>query len=148
MADIGEFEKMGVKIRKGPNIEMLKTIVTGDATFASQWCESKSKKLDNVMQAIADLPKAHTALHLLRTCGSTCKVVHLARSTPRSLVDPLLKRFDAQQRRALETIAEFGITDDQWVQAQLPAMGKEDVPKGHAASGMGLRCSSLTASDA
>ena len=83
--DIGEFAAMGVQISRKPNIEMLKSFVTGDAEFAQEWCSKKSRKLKATVDAIAELPKAHTAFYLLKNCASACKVVHLERTTPASI---------------------------------------------------------------
>ena len=146
--DLREFEEMGVKICRKPNIEMLKSPVTGDAEFMKEWCSKRGDQLELTLDAIADLPKAHTALHLLKSCASACKVVHLARTTPQAYIEPLLERFEASQKRAVETITGLSLNSEQWKQAQLPIIGRGDIDKGHAAAGLGLRSLKSTACSA
>ena len=66
--------------------------------------------------AEADL---HVAVSLLRICGSYCKLVHLARTTPPSLSCESLKFFDEEVRRCFSTCIAADIPDDHWKQAQL-----------------------------
>ena len=120
-------------------------MVSGDDAFHKEWCDRTCAKLSKAVDAIAELPKSHIAFHLLRNCASACKVNHLARSTPKALLDPVLKDFDQRQRTALERISACRLTDDQWTQAQLPALRKKPSSTDHAASGLGLRSSRLTA---
>ena len=72
--------------------------------------------------AEADL---HVAVSLLRICGSYCKLVHLARTTPPSLSCESLKFFDEEVRRCFSTcIAD--IPDDRWSKHNL-ASALEDL---------------------
>ena len=66
--------------------------------------------------ADADL---HDAASLLRICGSYCKLVHLARTTPPSLSCESLKFFDEEVRHCFSICIAADIADDHWKQAQL-----------------------------
>ena len=63
--------------------------------------------------ADADL---HVAASLLCICGSYCKLVHLARTTPPSLS---CESFDEEVRRCFSTCIAADIADDHWKQVQL-----------------------------
>ena len=64
--------------------------------------------------AAADL---HVATSLLRICGSYCKLVHLARTTPPSLSFESLQFFDEAVRHCFSTCIAADILDDHWQQA-------------------------------
>ena len=81
------------------------------------------------------------ALHLLCRCASVCKIVHLARTTPKEFIEPLLKRFDGLQRKALERIVGLSLTDAQWTQAQFPVLPNPTREVAKAGAGLGLRSS-------
>lgn len=66
--------------------------------------------------AAADL---HVATSLFRTCGSFCKLVHLARTTPPSLSYDSLQFFDEQVRHCFSSCLAVDIPDVHWQQAQL-----------------------------
>ena len=58
-------------------------------------------------------------LSLLRFCGSFCKMVHLARSTPPSLVAEVLSIFDLDISRCFTECTSVDVFDVAWQQAQL-----------------------------
>ena len=61
---------------------------------------------------------------LLHFCGSFCKMVHMARSTPPSLVAEALGIFDLDIRRCFTDCTSVDILDVAWQQAQLnPSRG-------------------------
>ncbi|KAL5484316.1 hypothetical protein EMCRGX_G020790 [Ephydatia muelleri] len=59
------------------------------------------------------------ALLLLRMCGAFCKMVHLARSTPPSLVAEGFRYFDNDIRHCFASCTGVDTSDDAWEQAQL-----------------------------
>ena len=59
------------------------------------------------------------ALLLLRQCASFCKLVHLARSTPPSLVSEGLALFDEEVRRNFSDCVAVDASDSDWRQVQL-----------------------------
>ena len=56
---------------------------------------------------------------LLSSYGSICKLVHLARSTPPSLVAKALSLFDSDIRRCFTECTSVDVSDVAWHQAQL-----------------------------
>ena len=59
------------------------------------------------------------ALILLRLCASYCKLIHLARATPPSLVSEALQLFDVEVRQCFAQSIAVEVTDRAWQQAQL-----------------------------
>ena len=59
------------------------------------------------------------ALTLLCLCGSYCKLFHLARATPPSLVSEALQLFDVEVRQCFAQSIAVEVTDRAWQQAQL-----------------------------
>ena len=59
------------------------------------------------------------ALLLLRLCGSFCRLVHLARSTPPSLIVDGLALFDNDVRHCFAECTMVDTSDAAWQQAQL-----------------------------
>ena len=52
-------------------------------------------------------------------CASFCKLVHLARSTPPSLVSEGLALFDEEVRRYFSDCVAIDASDSDWLQVQL-----------------------------
>ena len=98
------FQDLGVQIIRGTDVEMLKTLVSGTEEFAANFCDKRSKELDETFEALKDLPQKHVALHLLRNCIAPSKIQYLARTAPKRLIGPLLRHFDARVREALSAI--------------------------------------------
>ena len=73
-----------------------------------------------IFTALVEVAEAdlHVAVSLLRICGSYCKLVHLARTTPPSLSCESLKFFD-EEVRCFSTCIAADIPGDHWKQAQL-----------------------------
>ena len=59
------------------------------------------------------------ALTLLCMCGGFCRLAHLARATPPSLVMASLQLFDEDVRRCFSSYTAVNTTDVAWQQAQL-----------------------------
>eukprot|EP00731_Ephydatia_muelleri_P014362 Em0008g82a len=78
----------------------------------------KAKVLFTALVEVAEAD-LHFAVSLLLICGSYCKLVHLARTTPPSLSCESLKFFDEEVRRCFSTCIAADIPDDHWKQAQL-----------------------------
>ena len=148
--DLQGFLDLGIpmeSINRTKNICMLKSPLVGDAAFHRSFCDTKGHEIETTLNAIAALPKAHVALHLLRHCASFCKVVHLVRTTPKDYIEPLLERFDGLQRSTLERIVGLSLSDQQWTQAQFPILPNSKLEVAEAGAGLGLR-SSLQHADA
>ena len=79
---------------------------------------------------------SQVALLLLRLCGSFCRLVHLARSTPPSLIYEGLALFDDDVRHCFAECTMVDTPDIAWQQAQLSL----------SRGGLGLPCLSLHSS--
>ena len=103
-----------------PHFEILGSLI-GDAIFCtkyvSQKCAIASKLLTQLEEVGSVDPQV--ALLLLRQCGSFCKLVHLARSTPPSLVAEGFKYFDNDVRHCFALCTGVDTTNSSWEQAQL-----------------------------
>ena len=103
-----------------PHLEMLGSPI-GDtifcANFVSQKCAQASQLLSQLEEVGSVDPQV--ALLLLRTCGAFCKMVHLARSTPPTLVAEGFKYFDNDVRHCFALCTGVDTSDDAWEQAQL-----------------------------
>ena len=78
--------------------------------FIAEKC-SKAKVLFTALVEVAEAG-LYVAVSLLRICGSYCKLVHLARTTPPSLSFESLKFFDGEVRRCFSTCIAADIPDD------------------------------------
>eukprot|EP00731_Ephydatia_muelleri_P033192 Em0026g12a len=83
----------------------------------SQKCAIASKLLSQLEEVGSVDPQV--ALLLLRQCGSFCKLVHLARSTPPSLIAEGLEYFDNDVRHCFALSTAVDTTNSAWKQAQL-----------------------------
>ena len=83
-----------------PNIEILGALIGDEnlcTNFVTQKRENAGKLLTHLEEVGAVDPQV--GLLLLRHCGSFSKLVHLARSTPPSLVAEALNRYDDDVRQ-------------------------------------------------
>ena len=115
------------------------------AKIVAQKCASALKLLNKLSEVGSADPQV--ALLLLRQCGGFCKLVHLSRSTPPSLVADALRLYDDDVRQCFTECTSVDTPDHAWQQAQLSL----------SRGGLRLRClshhssaayiASLTASD-
>ena len=103
-----------------PHLEILGAPI-GDAFFCakvvSQKCAIASKLLSQLEDVGSMDPQV--ALLLLRQCGGFCKLVHLAKSTPPSLIIEGLEYFDNDVRHCFALSTAVDTTNSAWKQAQL-----------------------------
>ena len=103
-----------------PHLEILGAPI-GDAFFCakvvSQKCAITSKLLSQLEDVGSMDPQV--ALLLLRQCGGFCKLVHLAKSTPPSLIIEGLEYFDNDVRHCFALSTAVDTTNIAWKQAQL-----------------------------
>ena len=123
----GDLNSFPVQMKRSntPNLVLLGAPI-GDLIFCAKFIanlRSKSRGLLSRLQQIG--PKdPQVAYLLLRFCGSFCKLVHLARSTPPSLVAEALSLFDSDIRRCFTECTSVDVSDVAWHQAQLsPSRG-------------------------
>ena len=114
--DLSEFVNMGVTIKSGDNIEMLKSLVCATEEGAQGFCMRRQAELDETFRALAALPQKHVALHLLRHCMGGNTVNYLLRTAPKIFTGPLLKHFDSKSRECLEEILGYTLSEESWAQ--------------------------------
>ena len=98
----------------------------GDLIFCAKFISSLRSKISDLLSRLQQIgPKdPQVAYLLLRFCGSFCKLVHLARSTPPSLVAEALSFFDSDIRHCFTECTSVDVSDIAWRQAQLsPSRG-------------------------
>ena len=79
---------------------------------------SEALKLLTKLEDIA-IEDPQVALQHLRMCGSFSKLVHLARTTPTTLIFEAMQQFDTDVRQCLSSCIANCITDSAWHQAQI-----------------------------
>ena len=108
-----------------PNLVLLGAPI-GDLIFCAKFIANLRSKIRGLLSRLQQIgPKdPQVAYLLLRSCGSFCKLVHLARSTPPSLVAEALSLFDSDIRRCFTECTSVDVPDVAWHQAQLsPSRG-------------------------
>ena len=109
----------GMKRSNTPNLEVLGHPI-GDMIFcakfvANQRANKACALLSRLQQVGSKDPQV--AYLLLHFCGSFCKMVHLARSTPPSLVAEVLSIFDLDIRRCFIECTSVDVSNVAWQQA-------------------------------
>ncbi|KAL5515289.1 hypothetical protein EMCRGX_G000440 [Ephydatia muelleri] len=103
-----------------PNCEILGAPI-GDVIFCAKFLAQKRAKAVRLLSQLSEVGALdpQIALLLLRHCASFCKLVHLARSTPPSLVSEGLALFDEEVRRYFTDCVAIDASDSDWLQVQL-----------------------------
>eukprot|EP00731_Ephydatia_muelleri_P018966 Em0011g1006a len=115
----------GMKRSNTPNMEVLGAPI-GDILFCAKFVANQRAKANVLLSRLQQVGSKdpQVAYLLLRFCGSFCKMVHLARSTPPSLVAEGLGIFDRDIRRCFTECTSVDVSDIAWMQAQLsPSRG-------------------------
>ena len=118
--DISEFQAFGVRVVTGSELAILKTPVHGTAAFGKTFLAAKIRELQEMADAIQQLPTKHVAFHLLREALSWGKIQYWARTSPREYISTLLEVLHTIQRQCLEGILGKPLTSAQWLQSRLP----------------------------
>ena len=119
-------ESTKAMLRSGPTQKtVLLGAPIGDLIFCAKFISSLRSKIHDLLSRLQQIgPKdPQVAYLLLRFCGSFCKLVHLARSTPPSLVAEA-SFFNSDIRRCFTECTSVDVSDIAWHQAQLsPSRG-------------------------
>ena len=93
----------------------------GDVIFCAKFLAQKWAKAVRLLSQVAEVGSIdpQIALLLLRQCASFCKLVHVARSTPPSLVSEGLALFDGEVRCHFSDCVGIDASDADWQQVQL-----------------------------
>ena len=103
-----------------PHMVILGTPI-GDYLFCANFIASKRLDAEKLLSKLVEVATIdpQVALILLRVCGSFCKLIHLARATPPSLVSDPLQLFDNDVRQCLKDCFVLDTSDSTWQQVQL-----------------------------
>eukprot|EP00731_Ephydatia_muelleri_P033521 Em0031g29a len=117
-----------------PHFEILGAPI-GDIIFCGKFVAQKRAEARHLLTQLEEVGSVdpQVALLLLRLCGSFCRLVHLARSTPPSLIVDGLALFDNDVRHCFAECTMVDTSDAAWQQAQLSL----------SRGGLGLRRHSL-----
>ena len=115
--DIQAFIDAGCRVNTSRNFEVMKSPI-GDTTHCEGVAYTRVQKAIKVIGAIAELPDAHCALHLLRHQAG--RMNYLARTTPGDHIGKARGTFDSAVRAGYETIIGRPMPDQAWQQAVLP----------------------------
>jgi hypothetical protein len=91
----------------------------GDAAFCASHSAKRAAKAATLLATLADFGHAQGGLHLVRNCGSWCKLVYSARTVPPELHTEALQTFQGDLRKALEQLVGEALPDRSWALAQL-----------------------------
>ena len=81
-------------IRRVNGLELLGSPLWGDENFFHEFLSSRLDKVATIQDKLALLDDPQVELHLLRSCLSSCKIIHLLRIVPLSVLKPYLCQFD------------------------------------------------------
>ena len=95
-------------------------------------------KVALTQEKLSLLDDPQVELHLLRSCLSSCKIIHLLCTVPFTILKPFLLQFDHNLCSSLGRIMQCSLFDTSWRQASLP----------FRLGGPGLRESAFSASPA
>ena len=89
--------------------------------FCAKFFAQKRAKAVRLLSQLSEVGALdpQIALLVLRHCASFCKLVHLARSTPPSLVSEGLALFEEEVRRYFTDCVAIDASDSDWLQVQL-----------------------------
>eukprot|EP00731_Ephydatia_muelleri_P016405 Em0009g829a len=109
-----------MKRQHDPNVEILGAPI-GDVIFCAKFLAQKRAKAVRLLSQVAEVGSIdpQIALLLLRQCASFCKLVHVARSTPPSLVSEGLAFYDGEVRCHFSDCVGIDASDAVWQQVQL-----------------------------
>ena len=109
-----------MKRSTSPHFEILGAPI-GDIIFCGKFVAQKRAEARHLLTQLEEVGSVdpQVALLLLRLCGSFCRLVHLARSTPPSLIVDGLALFDNDVRHCFAECTMVDTSDAAWQQAQL-----------------------------
>ena len=119
-----------IKKSHTPNLDIQGSPL-GDAEFCHHYIVHKRLEAQSLLSRLDDvgLIDHQVALTLLRMCGSFCRLVHLARTTPPSLSRAALQLYDQDVCRCFFSCTAVDTSDVAWKQSML----------GLSKGGLGLR---------
>ena len=111
---------LGMKVSHVPHLVILGSPI-GDYLLCASYIASKHTEAMKLLSWLVEVAclDPQVTLILLRMCRGYCKLVHLARATPRSLASDPLQLFDAEVRECFTLCTAVPASNLTWQQAQL-----------------------------
>ena len=81
---------------------------------------AKAKEVQEVVEAITQLPHKHVAFHILQQSLSFGRIQYWTRTAPREYISSLLELHHRLQQELLEHLVGQPLSVSQWLQARLP----------------------------
>ena len=131
------FPEFPPNIKRVTGLELLGSPLWGDDNFFKE-LSSCLDKVAVTQDKLAMLDDPQVELHLLRSCLSSCKIIHLLRAVPLSVLRPFLYQFDHNLHSCLSRIIQCNLSDHSWCRSTLS----------FRIGGLGLHKSVLSASAA
>ena len=132
------FPNLPTDIKRVTSSELLGSPLWGDDIFFNDFLSSRMDKVALTQEKLSLLDDPQVELYLLRSCLSSCKIIHLLRTVPFTILKHFLLQFDHNLRYYLGRIMQCSLFDTSWRQASLP----------FRLGGQGLRESAFSASPA
>ena len=118
--DVSKFQPLGINIVIGCDLAVLKTPVIGSRVFLESFMAAKAKEVQEVVEAITQLPHKHVAFHILQQSLSFGRIQYWTRTAPREYISSLLELHHRLQQELLEHLVGQPLSVSQWLQARLP----------------------------
>ena len=118
--DGSSFQELGVQIRTGNDIQMLKSPGSGQQIFMNEFYDIRKEEFELSFRAVEELQNKYVTFHLLQQYMGFCQLQYLARTAPRQFLGPLLEWHDKRYRQSFETIIGRILPEQSWRQAILP----------------------------
>ena len=117
---VDSFPNFPPDIRRVTGLQLLGSPLRGDNDFFKDFISSRIDKVVSIQAKLSLLHDPQVELLLLRSCLSSCKIIHLLCTVPSSVLKPFLLTFDHHLRSCLSRIAQCSHSDISWCQASLP----------------------------
>ena len=96
-------------IKRVTSLELLGSPLWGDDIFLNDFLSSRMDKVALTQKKLSLLDDPQVELHLLRSCLSSCKIIHLLRTVPFTIPKPFLLQFDHNLRSCLGRIMQCSL---------------------------------------
>ena len=95
----------------------------GSHVFLESFIAAKAKEVQEVVEAVTQLPHKHVAFHILQQSLSFGRIQYWTRTAPREYISSLLELHHRLQQELLEHLVGQPLSVSQWLQARLPIKG-------------------------
>eukprot|EP00438_Fugacium_kawagutii_P000312 Skav205273 [mRNA] locus=scaffold1841:208849:211374:- [translate_table: standard] len=118
--DVSKFQALGVRVVSGTDITMLKVPIGDSSGHLHEFHQQKLHEFDDLCSSLESLPHTHVGFYLFSQGATFSKLQWWCRTTPRSLIGPLLQDFHDRQKQTCESMIGTSLSSHQWTQAKLP----------------------------